>query len=382
VQPYAGDGRPDSRTGTAKIRIARKSSLGFCLIQTMPKLYLHVGAGKTGTSYLQAQCTLLHEKLAAIGLWYPITDQLLRRVKAGKVTSGNTVELLPWFCPQHSKVRKQGLLADPKQLGSWVDKQTCLAEGRNILLSSETMQFADRERVSVFADIVASRGYEVTILFYGRHALDHAISNYREHLQRGLLRKREKDEPVTLDSYIAKNVVPFAHTLKIYSQVFPDSSIIVKSYDYAKSDLLANFLSTIGVHGLSGGGISGTNNDRLVVNRSLSVVEMRYMELASELLDPAQIAYLGSLLVTAPPCEAASKGPTLFKIGLTSLDSFKRRHVTAFADINSRWSPSLEQPLEVIPADFVNNASEVQPESLLNLSFHALALSLRPSRST
>jgi hypothetical protein len=344
----------------------------------VPKLYLHVGAGKTGTSYLQAQCTLQHEKLAEHGLWYPITDQLLRRVTAGKVTSGNTVTLLPWFCPLHSKVRTQGLSFTSEQVSTWLEEQLAFAEGRNILLSSETLQFADPSRVSIFADLAASRGYEVLVVFYGRHALDHAISNYREHLQRGLLRMSQTGEPVSLDNWIAKNVVPFAHTLDVYSQVLPASSVIVKSYDYAKIDLLTHFLAIIGVHDFSGV-VSSKRNDGVVVNRSLSVVESRFMELAHGFLSSSQIACLGSLLVAASPCEAAIKGPRFFKICSASLDSFERRHNRAFADINSRWSSSLEQPLEVIPTSFVNDTSEVPLESLLDFSFHALALGLLPS---
>ncbi|QPN65840.1 hypothetical protein [Synechococcus sp. CBW1006] len=265
-------------------------------------------------------------------------------------------------------------------MSRWIEEQVTIADGRNILLSSETLQFADPNRVSIFADLVTRRGYEVLVVFYGRHALDHAISNYREHLQRGLLGMSETNEPVNLDNWLTKNVVPFAHTLNVYSQALSDSSVIVKSYDYAKTDLLTNFLEIMGVHGFSGAA-SSTRNDGAVVNRSLTVVESRFMELAHGVLSPSQIAYLGSLLVAATPCDAAIKGPRSFKIGSASLDSFERRHAKAFAYINSRWSSSLEQQLEVIPTGFVNDASEVRLENLLDFAFHALALGLLPSVS-
>ncbi len=347
----------------------------------MPTLYLHVGAGKTGTSFLQAQCALQSEKLAENGLWYPVTDQLLRRVRAGKVTSGNAGPLLPWFCPQHSRVRAQGLSLTEKQVITWIEEQDSSADGRDILLSSEALQFAKSDRVRLFAEIVTNRGYEVQVIFYGRHALDHATSNYREHLQRGMLSGNDPDGPPSLDNWIAKNVVPFAHTLGIYSQILSDSCIIVKSYDCAKSQLLTNFLVNMGIHGLPEA-VCSTKTDCPVINRSLSVIETRYLELASSALSSAQIAYLGSLLVATPPCDAATKDPRWFRISSASLDSFERRHAKAFADINSRWSGSLGQPLEVIPTGFVNDTSEVRPESLLEFSLHALALGLLPSGTT
>lgn len=62
----------------------------------MTELYLHIGHGKTGSTYLQNALLKSADDLAKIGSIYPVQDQLRRRVERNdaRINSGNGWELL------------------------------------------------------------------------------------------------------------------------------------------------------------------------------------------------------------------------------------------------------------------------------------------------
>ena len=53
------------------------------------KLFLHIGHGKTGTSAIQSSLAIASEKLAALGIEYPIDAKLRDRASQLEITSGN-----------------------------------------------------------------------------------------------------------------------------------------------------------------------------------------------------------------------------------------------------------------------------------------------------
>lgn len=54
----------------------------------MSVLYLHVGHGKTGSSYLQSALALSQDALRDNGIFYSL-NEVGRRAAQGKITSGN-----------------------------------------------------------------------------------------------------------------------------------------------------------------------------------------------------------------------------------------------------------------------------------------------------
>ena len=338
----------------------------------MPTLYLHVGAGKTGTSYLQAQCALQHSRLAHHGLWYPITERLLRRVRKGKVTSGNLErDVLGWLCPRHHKLAVHGAKQHQLVAADWIGGLLAEAEGRDVLLSSETLQFADPERVSRLAQHVADANYSLRILFYGRHALDHAISNYREHLQGGFHRSVYRPELHSLNGWLRQRTVPFKSTLDVYCHAVGKDAVVVRSYDAAKHQLFNCFLSNVG---LSAAADLEPVDSFSTVNRSLTVAETQFLERAASVLTSDQVAALGAVLMAAPPCDAAVAGARGFAIDPAALEIFEQRHVPMFAKINQDWGSTLEQPLEVVPSDFAGSAAHADPDHLLAIAMHLLGM--------
>jgi hypothetical protein len=335
------------------------------------KLYLHVGAGKTGTSFIQEQCALQHSKLAEHGLWYPVTTQLLKRISKGHVTSGNISDLLPWLCPKHPVVHKHSLSMELGVVKSWFDKLISEAGGRAVLLSSETLQHADAQAIAQLIDISNQLGYETIIIFYGRHALDHAISNYCQHLQYGML-SLDGDRvggDTALDSWLKTRMVPFRQTLTLYSEILGDNSIQVRSYDGEKDTLLEKFFEHLGISMLP----RACNPIRQTVNRSLTVAESELLIAISPLLSQEQVRSFGDSLISKPAIQSKYDTPQNFSVSLEALDKFRTRHQAMIDDINHRWSHTLASPLEVIPTSFKNGDRKPSDAELLEVALHALS---------
>ena len=338
----------------------------------MPTLYLHVGAGKTGTSYLQAQCALQHSRLAHHGLWYPITERLLRRVRKGKVTSGNLErDVLGWLCPRHHKLAVHGAKQHQLVAADWLGGLLAEAEGRNVLLSCETLQFADPERVSRLAQHVADASYSLGILFYGRHALDHAISNYRQQLQGGFRRSAYHPEQYSLNGWLRQRTLPFKRTLDLYCHAVGKDAVVVRSYDAVKHRLFNSFLANVGI--AAAADLSPVDSFP-TVNRSLTVAETQFLERAASVLTSDQVAALGAVLTAAPPCDAAVAGASGFAIDPAALEIFQKRHEPMINKINEDWAQTLEQPLEVVPCYFAGSGTPAEPDQLLAIAMHLLSI--------
>lgn len=118
-------------------------------------------------------------------------------------------DVLGWLCPNHPKLAVRKPEEHQARSAQWLGEVLAEAQGRDVLLSSEKLQFAHPERVSQLAQSVANAKYSLRILFYGRHALDYAISNFREHLQGGFHRSVYRPKHHSLNGWLRQRVVPF-----------------------------------------------------------------------------------------------------------------------------------------------------------------------------
>jgi len=57
------------------------------------KVYLHIGHGKTGTSYIQSSLALSRERLIEKGIQYPIDPRASRWAEIGHSSTGNVSRL-------------------------------------------------------------------------------------------------------------------------------------------------------------------------------------------------------------------------------------------------------------------------------------------------
>lgn len=341
------------------------------ITKPMPLFYLHIGAGKTGTSFLQAQLAIQHELLFNSNIYYPTSKRILRRIKNGQVTSGNIEELMPWILPKHPSVIRQDRVGDTwlGQSIQWLETTINTARGRNILLSGEALQHAESDRISCLVDKIKDLGYETRILFYVRHALDHALSDYREHVQRGFRDGYDRHDLRSVEGWLTNHRVPYFRTLKAYSSVLPDSKMIVRSYDASKHELWNSFLGLMSLPPLP----TAKNETNGFINRSLTILETQFLESAASRLSQSEMFHIGMKLISKPPFKVIGVEPKSFMISDAVLDAFQNSHNAMIEDINERWLNALSTPIYAIPPDFKAGECKARPHQLLDLAYRLLS---------
>ena len=337
----------------------------------MPLFYLHIGAGKTGTSFLQAQLALQHEALFNCDIYYPTSKRLLRRTRNGEVTSGNIEDLMPWLLPKHPSVIRNGRVGEPwlGQSIEWLETTINTARGRNILLSGEALQHAESDRISDLVNRIQGLGYETRIIFFVRHALDHALSDYREHVQRGFRDGYDRHDLRSVEGWLTNHKVPYFRTIKSFSTVLGDSKMIVRSYDALKHELWNSSLGLVGLPPLP----TVENSTNGTINRSLTILETQFLESAASRLSQREMLNIGMKLISKPPFKVMGVEPKSFMISDGVLDVFQNSHKAMIEDINKRWLNALSTPIHVIPPNFKSGESKARPLQLLDLAYSLLS---------
>lgn len=134
-------------------------------------LALHVGHGKTGSSYLQAWLAGNAERLAVAGVIYPLeapSGQRERQAQRGLFSMGNGFVL-----------QELENAADPVQALAGL-AQT-VPEGGSLLFSDERLMKRLVGRLAVFSELTEAAGFaQLDILLYVRDPLEQARSLYLE----------------------------------------------------------------------------------------------------------------------------------------------------------------------------------------------------------
>src|SRR4051794_33456059 len=143
----------------------------------MPTLFLHAGAPKTGTSFLQVLFARYAEDLELAGIIYP-RGHRFDDAKAGKITSGNGVEMAKYILPRlpHDIPDKAAFLERFRS-------QLANARGKNVLYSSEYLTF-EGKRAKDIADTARDAGYAVRVIYFVRSLAPAALSAYSQLLKR------------------------------------------------------------------------------------------------------------------------------------------------------------------------------------------------------
>ena len=93
-------------------------------------LFMHIGAGKTGTSSLQSQLALNRQKLEEYHYYYPVSTTDKKAINF-EITSGNAIELGQILSSDDFSERR---------LKNIVSKYIKKAQGNDIILSSEVLE--------------------------------------------------------------------------------------------------------------------------------------------------------------------------------------------------------------------------------------------------
>jgi hypothetical protein len=225
----------------------------------MPTLYLHAGAGKTGTSYLQVLFAVHAERLAECGIVYP-RGHLFDEAKAGRVTSGNGVEMANYIRPglPHAIPDKDAFIHT-------LDAVLADAAGRHVLYSSEFLAFEPGPRTAAMARVAARHGYGIRVIYLVRDIAAAAASMYSQGI-------KHRADARTFADFITTWEPAYRRHIQRAVDSFGADSLLVLNYEEHRDRLAELFFRDIL-------GTSFVPDERDIVNRSLSPREAEMLRI-------------------------------------------------------------------------------------------------------
>jgi hypothetical protein len=236
--------------------------------QPKKKIILHVGHGKTGSSYIQSSLALSKIRLFAIGIDYP-DHASLTEAEMGLTTSGN-VSHDNW----------------PDEVDQWASKSVL----QTLLFSNERLAWELSEQRAALARVAST--YDLKVVLFIRNPLSHMTSRYVESIKRF-------GRTNTIDDHAANYDVPgqVCRLLNVLADVGVETQVV--NYSYASNVLLDRFYSLVGADGME-----FVTPPIPIVNRSLTLAEIEIQRLFNLHYGQTSHAFVsGALCKTLPNLE-------------------------------------------------------------------------------
>jgi hypothetical protein len=198
----------------------------------MKTVFIHIGLGKTGTSFLQSVFAYNADLYRERGLTYPDLNDDCSVAADGVTTSGNAMPVAVHALPSLSHVKKS---MAPQDLLSRLDG------GFNHLLSSEWLGRCSFDYLQGLERVLSQR-FHVQFLAVVRDPTDHVVSHY----QQGLKGTRFKH---SIETHIDQLIDGLSQALRLIVQL--GESVQVISYDHNKHRLVSRFDQILFGHDIS-----------------------------------------------------------------------------------------------------------------------------------
>lgn len=135
--------------------------------QAPQAIYLHIGHGKTGSSYLQSALALSVSDLRDRGVLYPIAEDLAERAGMGHISGGN-------------------LRGAPGALTKVIEEQKPGPDQRLLISAESFFMYLVRHGAEFAAEYnEICPGVPLKVLCFLRDPVDHAVSVYQQRVKRG-----------------------------------------------------------------------------------------------------------------------------------------------------------------------------------------------------
>ncbi|WP_300319010.1 hypothetical protein [Idiomarina sp.] len=237
-----------------------------------PKLYLHVGSHKTGTSAIQQFCFKNKGTLREQGFFYPTYEPLSNKFKGGHHSIAHAI-------------------ADDSRLLN-VDEATslvtlwrhfCLRNGCALFVSAEAMyrqtlgEGKHSERREKYLERLAElfNGFDITVLIVFRRPDDYVRSWYQERVKSSL--KKLPDFQAFRNSGLASGV-NYSQAAKLFLSNFRDvRGFIYEDLVSSSGNVVAGFLEQLGIN------VDGMERVK-TVRKSLSVPQTVVKAYANEFI--------------------------------------------------------------------------------------------------
>lgn len=231
----------------------------------MRTLYLHIGAGKTGSSALQVWLNQNSAELLKHGILYPRGNELIRDDYT--ITSGNGVEAIESIKSKTGEVYLKNLTSKI---------------GKNILLSSERFQSLNLQEVEQIKEFGKKNNIKIIPIIYLRDIYDVTYSAYVQQVKRHALF-------IDFQEYVnGISSIQQISVLELWASIFENIKVI--HYDTNKSSLDKLLLLAMGVYYKNFPPLKPKK-----VNRSLTVEELNIMRMVNSILNNNNIKSIDRL---------------------------------------------------------------------------------------
>lgn len=247
----------------------------YIIVSIMAELYLHVGHGKTGSSYIQSSLALSQSVLSEYGIDYPETGSL-DNARRGKITSGN------------------GALLSSIEPGSYASES-------KVLLSSEVIfhDIVERKLDRALERLQISSFESINVLLFIRDPVEHASSSYQQMIKRG-------GATLTIEEAFSRYRQPeLVADFIEHCKKYPKIQLTIVNYSRCKSAVLQEVESWLGIErgSLTSPAIKN-------INRSMTRSELRFQKALNAVLGKSGNLVSDELCNTLPDIrpEAALPG--------------------------------------------------------------------------
>jgi hypothetical protein len=333
-------------------------------------LFLHIGAAKTGSTFiqncLQDQRNYLHEH----GCYFPLANKREEsRIESALFSGGNGMGLAS-FLSCKAAIKADG--HEDKRLKDIFKEAR--AEGSDLIFSSEFLQFPDPLRLPFLLKLAEYYGYKIKIIYFVRPSLDFAVSGYLQKLKRGLgpggvprrkLRAEAGDKDtlknLSLVEYLDVAIVPFQTTIKLWLSCVEASDFILINYENVKRDPFLAILDIIAPNRIPKS--SSLVPKTKLVNRSFCPEEYEAFSLFFDCIENVRLDKLSAalqrvareIMLLPRPREASPA----FSIPIETIGSFCLNNASVSQWISSQFN--LKEPLPLI-----SRGCPVSPSTNLN----------------
>ena len=219
-----------------------QSSIAGSIDVTVSKktVFIHIGAGKTGTTAIQ-NCLLANaNKLARNGILFPNSDYFMRGTPnpdGAPLRCGNSIRLLYYLTGY----------AD----NSWFDKELfhselskAIANHRFVVFSCEYLQYTEAGRLPGLIEFCQSRGANLELIYFVRNYASHAFSTWRQLI---IYHGEVLNWSQFLRRYVEDTSInTFATSIRKFSEKFDKSKMKILNYSNQPKNVVKRFFELLG----------------------------------------------------------------------------------------------------------------------------------------
>lgn len=281
----------------------------------MRTLYLHIGQGKTGTSFLQSCFALSRSALATSGIRYPRSAHH-QQAAAGRTTTGNG----------HLIRSMLGSATSRRVAGTALRASNMRHASSDLLFSSEFFfaGMSTKGRSHVLPDFARHAGYDqIKVLMLIRDPVEHVVSSYLQYVRRS-------GGHETLSDVAARFRLPHRTAQVLASHTDPMFEFTVLNYSR-----VANNLADEAAKWLSLPASVLTKPAQNRVNRSLTKAETAFQRALNARLGKCSDVFADDI------CEAMPNIPhDPPRLTATDIAALQTRLAPAIAEVNAQIDPA------------------------------------------